>query len=118
WETEPIVSSGTERAPNNAGYRRTGASRVGPASTRFLFDGLGCDCTNDFAEWYFDGVPMLGGEALGREWSVRCRFPDIGRGSGTAFLDLGKQPVLSRNGSPLSFGDIIGETAGLDDNGA
>jgi hypothetical protein len=60
----------------------------------------------------------LGGEAFGGEPLVRGRVPDIRRRRAPFFPDLGKQPGLERGGRPLLLRMIVGETAGLNDDGA
>src|SRR5271169_4402903 len=60
---------------------------------------------------------QLGGEAFGHEWLVRDRLPKYGRPSRLVFA-LGEQPGFNRGGCPLSLRIIMGETAGLEDDGA
>jgi hypothetical protein len=60
----------------------------------------------------------LGGEAFEGEWLVGRRFPDISRRRGLFFLDLGEQSGLDRGGGPLSLHIVMGERAGLEDDGA
>ena len=58
----------------------------------------------------------LGGEGFGGEW-LRCRVRDIRRRA-PFFADLGKQPGLGRGGRPVLLRMIVGEAAGLEDDGA
>jgi hypothetical protein len=62
-------------------------------------------------------VRSLGGEAFGDERCVRRRIRDIRRRRGSFFLDLSEQPHPCHIGHPLLLRMIVGETAGLEDDG-
>ena len=63
-------------------------------------------------------VRSLGGEAFGDERCVRCRIRYIRRRRGSFFLDVSEQPHPRHVGRPLLLSMIVGETAGLEDDGA
>jgi hypothetical protein len=77
-----------------------------PKAQKFVFRIAGC-CGQS-----------LGGEAFGGERLVRRRFRDIRRRRVSFFLDLGEQPGLDLSGRPVLLRMILGETAGLENDGA
>jgi hypothetical protein len=60
----------------------------------------------------------LGGEAFGGERLFQRRVRAIRRRRASFFLDLGEEPSLNRSVRPLSLRVVIGQTAGLEDDGA